>query len=34
MDGENQIRVLSEPRMVESTFKGNLNRKWPNNVSR
>jgi hypothetical protein len=27
-DGENQIRVLSEPRMVESTFKGNLNRKW------
>jgi hypothetical protein len=27
-EGENQIRVLSEPRMVESTFKGNLNRKW------
>lgn len=27
-EGENQVRVLSEPRMVESTFKGNLNRKW------
>jgi hypothetical protein len=27
-DGENQIRILSEPKMIETTFKGNLNRKW------
>jgi hypothetical protein len=28
VDGENQIRILSEPKMIETTFKGNLNRKW------
>lgn len=27
-EGENQIRVLSEPRMVESYFNGKLSRKW------
>ena len=28
VDGENQIRILSEPKMVESMFNGKLNRKW------
>jgi hypothetical protein len=27
-DGENQIRVLSEPKMLESTFNGKMSRKW------
>ena len=27
-NGDNQVRVLSEPHMVESHFNGKLNRKW------
>src|SRR5262245_4383139 len=27
-DGNNQVRILSEPKMIQTMFKGNLNTKW------
>jgi len=27
-NGENQLRILTEPKYIETMFKGNINRKW------